>query len=65
MAYFNVLISFQIFQVIEERVKLKLEQESQHKKLFYQRIELDRLSKQQGITSSYFVIIIFLSWSIQ
>ncbi|KAG8123448.1 hypothetical protein E2320_019199 [Naja naja] len=32
---------------VEERRKLELEKESQHKKLFYLRIELDRLSKQQ------------------
>ncbi|XP_025024025.1 zinc finger protein 318-like [Python bivittatus] len=34
-------------KVIEEREKLKLEQELQQKKLYYQRIELNRLSKQQ------------------
>ncbi|ETE68520.1 Zinc finger protein, partial [Ophiophagus hannah] len=37
----------QVGSVIEERGKSELEKESQHKKLFYLRIELDRLSKQQ------------------
>ncbi|XP_015270272.1 PREDICTED: zinc finger protein 318-like, partial [Gekko japonicus] len=35
-------------KVIEEREKLKVEQESRQKKLHYLRTELDRLSKQQG-----------------
>ncbi|XP_026536661.1 zinc finger protein 318-like isoform X2 [Notechis scutatus] len=34
-------------KVIDERRKLELEKESQHKKLFYLKIELDRLSKLQ------------------
>lgn len=55
MACFNVLIPFQFFQVINEREALTSAQLSQQKKLYYQRIELDRLSEQQGITSSYFV----------
>ncbi|XP_054832985.1 zinc finger protein 318 isoform X2 [Eublepharis macularius] len=35
-------------KVIEEREKLKMEQEARQKKLHYLRTELDRLSKQQG-----------------
>ncbi|XP_048339916.1 zinc finger protein 318-like isoform X2 [Sphaerodactylus townsendi] len=35
-------------KVIEEREKLKVEQEARQKKLHYLRTELDRLSKQQG-----------------
>ncbi|XP_077199493.1 uncharacterized protein LOC143840181 isoform X2 [Paroedura picta] len=35
-------------KVIEEREKLKIEQEARQKKLHYLRTELDRLSKQQG-----------------
>ncbi|XP_013914335.1 PREDICTED: zinc finger protein 318-like [Thamnophis sirtalis] len=35
-------------KVTEECIKSELEQESYHKKLFYHKIELDRLSKQQA-----------------
>lgn len=44
--------SSQPFQVIEEREKLKAEQEARQKKLHYLRTELERLSKQQGTTFS-------------